>query len=340
MADKKISELPIISGSQLAAGDLFNIVDISETGSNPSGANKSITYSQISGLFQSPQTAASQAEAEAGIETAIRSFSPFRIKQAIVALETTSTIVTPRIYWVAQQGNDTTGNGSLSSPFLSAQKAYDVGVTAGNPFAIHLGEGEFSITVLGDFSSLCKRISGEGNTHYEDSGSNSLTRLAITTSPPASNNEHGSNAGNISVQFDSLYAEVLATGGNVNADTEETYNAGGGGNILLWGSAYVSVDSRGGEAGTIVSSTIIGGTPGTITLIGLGVEYFYSLEGAGFAAAAPVAPVGGNAVWLNGCHCKTTMDTTNLSLAPITAGRCTLPVGITLSTDKGGNAIY
>ncbi len=53
MANKKISELPIISGSQLASGDLFTLVDVSETGSNPSGANKAITYSQISGLFAS-----------------------------------------------------------------------------------------------------------------------------------------------------------------------------------------------------------------------------------------------------------------------------------------------
>ena len=55
MADKKISELAIISGSQLASGDLFPIVDISDTTMSISGTNKKVSYGQISGLFQGTQ---------------------------------------------------------------------------------------------------------------------------------------------------------------------------------------------------------------------------------------------------------------------------------------------
>jgi hypothetical protein len=49
MADKKVSDLTALTGSSLASGDLFYVVDISE----PVAADKSkkITYSELSTVF-------------------------------------------------------------------------------------------------------------------------------------------------------------------------------------------------------------------------------------------------------------------------------------------------
>jgi hypothetical protein len=49
MADKKVSDLTALTGSSLASGDLFYVVDISE----PTAADKSkkITYSELQTVF-------------------------------------------------------------------------------------------------------------------------------------------------------------------------------------------------------------------------------------------------------------------------------------------------
>jgi hypothetical protein len=49
MADKKLTDLTALTGSNLASGDLFYVVDISE----PTAADKSkkITYSELQTVF-------------------------------------------------------------------------------------------------------------------------------------------------------------------------------------------------------------------------------------------------------------------------------------------------
>jgi len=49
MADKKVSDLTALTGSNLASGDLFYVVDVSE----PTAADKSkkITYSELQTVF-------------------------------------------------------------------------------------------------------------------------------------------------------------------------------------------------------------------------------------------------------------------------------------------------
>jgi hypothetical protein len=49
MADKKVSDLTALTGANLASGDLFYVVDVSE----PTAADKSkkITYSELSTVF-------------------------------------------------------------------------------------------------------------------------------------------------------------------------------------------------------------------------------------------------------------------------------------------------
>jgi hypothetical protein len=49
MADKKVSDLTALTGSNLASGDLFYVVDISE--SVAADKSKKITYAELQNVF-------------------------------------------------------------------------------------------------------------------------------------------------------------------------------------------------------------------------------------------------------------------------------------------------
>jgi len=143
--------------------------------------------SEVTGLVdalagkEAAQTAASQAEAEAGTETAIRKFSPQRIKQAIEALAPGgggASISTPRVLYVETTGNDGTAEiGNPSLPYATVQAAFDDVVEILENFVIHLGVGDFSASVYGwpariavigsPYSSLTISVSN-GLTLYSD----------------------------------------------------------------------------------------------------------------------------------------------------------------------------
>lgn len=133
---------------------------------NTSDANKPISTATQTALNakEATQTAASQAEAEAGTETAIRKFSPARIKQAIQALAPSggATVVTPQIIHVASNGNDTTGTGSLAAPFLTAQKAFDAAVALATPCCIDFGVGSFGNVSLTEAALPDLTLRGKG----------------------------------------------------------------------------------------------------------------------------------------------------------------------------------
>lgn len=122
---RTINGKPLSSNVTLTKGDigLGNADDTTDLGKPIS----TLTQTALNGKENS-QTAATKAEAEAGTETAIRKFSPARLKEAILALAPSggASITTPRLIHVAKNGNDTTGNGSLATPYLTAQKAFDV----------------------------------------------------------------------------------------------------------------------------------------------------------------------------------------------------------------------
>jgi hypothetical protein len=49
MADKKVSDLTALTGASLASGDLFYVVDISE--STAADKSKKITYAELQNVF-------------------------------------------------------------------------------------------------------------------------------------------------------------------------------------------------------------------------------------------------------------------------------------------------
>lgn len=272
MANKKISELPIISGSQLASGDLFPLVDISETGSNPSGANKAITYSQISGLFESKQTFASQAEAEAGTGTSIRSFSPLRIKQAITALAPSGSssvnITTPRVLYVTVSGHNTSGNGSLQSPFLTAQKAFDVAYSGSGNYVIKCGVGNFgNVTVATEWPSRIG-IEGEGyqfstlGTIYADGAAGTDGSGEGAAGNSGTNGLPVTIISNGSINLGTIYSRGGSGGNADNYDFPQPDNSGlngqiggtggtggDGGDIYLINCVFTSISTNGGQPG-------------------------------------------------------------------------------------------
>jgi hypothetical protein len=90
------------------------------------------------------QTAASQAEAEAGTETATRSFSPLRIKQAITALagtSTTSPYPTPNVYVDSTAGHD--GNNGLTESTPKATLAAALAIAPSTNAVIGLKTGGY-----------------------------------------------------------------------------------------------------------------------------------------------------------------------------------------------------
>lgn len=97
---------------------------------------------------------ASQAEAEAGSSNT-KAMTPLRTAQAIAALSGGGggggAISTPNVVWVMSDGDDDTGDGSLASPFATAQKAYDTVKSYGDAYCIMFGVGSFGGVVCGGY---------------------------------------------------------------------------------------------------------------------------------------------------------------------------------------------
>lgn len=65
-----------------------------------------------------------------------------KINAAISAVNASSG---PNVIYVTTAGNDTTGDGSLGAPYLTAQKAFDVALAGSGDHLIKLGIGTFSV---------------------------------------------------------------------------------------------------------------------------------------------------------------------------------------------------
>jgi len=135
------------------------------------------SWTNISGLGSAATNAASafapaistatQAEAEAGTEAGLRSFSPLRIAQAIAAIGGSgggSVISVTRTVFVDLSGNDSTAAiGDPSKPFLTAQAAYNAVPTSGsNKYRMVLGVGDYTITLAADWNPNLPSIIGTG----------------------------------------------------------------------------------------------------------------------------------------------------------------------------------
>src|SRR6478752_4459428 len=178
MADLPVSSFTTLTGANLAAGDLIPVIDISGIGA---AKNSKMTPPELfSGL-----------------------------------LRLSNGFSNPHVIYVRSDGNDTTGTGSASAPYLTAQKAYDEGVVAAQPFALSLGVGVFSITVSDSpISSLLKSVMGVGAL----SDSVYLTELDITNTPGDVSNTNGTSGFTFSLVANDLFLVAYANGGSVNAN--------------------------------------------------------------------------------------------------------------------------
>ena len=229
------------------------------------------------GAKEAAQTAVSQAEAEAGTETAIRKWSPLRVKQAIAALATGgggSPISDPDVAYIRADGDDTTGDGSANAPWKTLQKAVDEGfrvIDAGVGDEADFGGLTFSTGNLTLFIRGCgvtqtkfdQFVFDPAGLFYQltihDIGRTSfdLTGGIVARTPGTP----GSQGGQVNLFGVHVTGDIQVTG--VDGDTEAT---GGVGGVLVAdrGSIvhFVYAGGGGGGAGGESSSSGNGGAGG------------------------------------------------------------------------------
>ncbi len=147
-------------------------------------------------------------------------------------------ITTPRIYHVATNGNDTTGDGSPAKPFATGNAALAAGIAGATGtvgFAISFGAGAFSITFdaanyNGGATPNCgnlRRVVGAGI---------ELTTLDIEADGASVTGEGNTATSGYAIQLEVLdlalnYSSNGGTGG-------DGANGGHGGSVVLRGSNY------------------------------------------------------------------------------------------------------
>lgn len=247
-------------------------------------------------------------------------------------------IATAHVFYCTGAGDDYSGNGSLSSPYATAQKCYDVGnAAAPYSFKIVCGVGTFSIDISGTsgFSSYCKAIEGQGP---------GATVLTITGKPATVTNTTGTAAYNANgVNAYNLSLAVDLSGGDVTVDDAGSYTGGNAGNFsgLLHNVTLVNTFTvaGGGESGASSSGSVAAGTAGTITISG-------SWNGGSINMTATATNVyGGGGTGTDG---SLELDGGDIRPTAIVIGSGTIVMsrcayasyGFPTFTDKGGNAAY
>ena len=246
----------------------------------------------------------------------------------------------PNVIYVTTAGNNTTGDGTLAKPYLTAQKAYDIGKAAAAPFKISFGKGSFSFAEsVAAVTSWLKGVEGIG--FDLTTPSDSFTFLTILNSPAEASNSNGTNGfSNPPLQAENLYLFYVAGGGSVQSnDGIGGYTGGTGGTVSIYGHALFAAAATGGNATSNVNGESgIGGAPGSITVKGGFLDQLSCYNGNGYEAGVEVPSSTGGAVALdgvNGALCETP------SVYPIlTLARSSLPTAFTITNDLGGNAAY
>jgi hypothetical protein len=180
-----------------------------------------------------------------------------------------ATVTTPKIYYVASNGDDTTGDGKITNPYLTGTKAFAVAVVAGLPAHIHFGVGVFACEPTGDWPSTLS-VSGCGI---------QSTTLNITTSY------------NVDLTSDlSLRADISAVAPEATRGPSITarhvvgtaYSRGGDGSAGSEGTPgdEMSISGDGGTGGT-------GGDGGSIVLLNCFMDYANTEPGAGGPGGPP-----------------------------------------------------
>jgi hypothetical protein len=243
-------------------------------------------------------------------------------------------LTNPHVYYVRSDGNDTTGDGSPSAPYLTGQKAYDTAVTAAMPSVLDFGVGTFYITLPGNWDPNVYTVRGCG------AGSQSLfaTFLTVNATPATSTNSNGVDAFTIDVEALDMTFAPNSTGGALVVNDTNTYTGGHGGQIIVRGNARVIAAVTGGTGNSVGDGgDINGGAGGGVILFGcVNASTVNILGGAGVGTGVMDGVPG----TLAADGCDLTGGISAALGASITLGRCSYVFGITVTTDKGGNAIY
>lgn len=267
-----------------------------------------------------------------------------QIDSNVTAIEGKSpTISTPKIYYVETSGNNATAEvGNPAKPYLTAQAAYDAGVTAAVDFVLEIGVGTFAITTSGaSLSAFLKSVNGKGYDALSQADSASF--LSINTTPPVQFNADGTaGVSNPTLHANNIALEYHASGGQVVAQDEiGNYTGGAGGSIHVIGNALWFVVANGGIFSQTYNETGYGGVPGSVIVEGGILNAISCQDGAGFNAGVVVPPSTSGSVTLR--HVDAGRDNTTWGAASglnVTAGCSTLPIAITPTNDKGGNASW
>lgn len=248
--------------------------------------------------------------------------------------------ITPRVIYVTTAGNDTTGDGSFSKPYLTAQKAYNTGVISAVNFCIKLGVGIFSIQTDGNApSSYFKFVEGCG---FElSTPSSSLTVLTVIATPPTSINTNGTNGPSCPpLGASNLTLYYVAQGGSVETNDEVgNYTGGSGGTVDVFGNAVFVLSAPGGNAvSNSEGQAGVGGSPGSIALRDGYLFEVYCSNGVGYEAGAEIPSSIPGTISLDGTNAS--LVTIPSVVPTLTSARSSLKTGFTITTDLGGNAIY
>lgn len=175
-----------------------------------------------------------------------------------------ASIATPKVYHVATNGNDTTGDGSLAKPFATLSKAFAVGEATASGYMLAVGAGTFNFTAAQDAFSIapnCKEICG---------ASAALTVITLDgTSRPTVTNGDGIAGVSIGMRLNNLVASLIAPGGDVIENDETPRTAGAGGSISVTGNATLTnVIVNGGSEMSTTGIYITGGAGGNMDIMG------------------------------------------------------------------------
>lgn len=260
------------------------------------------------------------------------------------AIGVSPTINTPKVYYVEMTGDNATAEvGNPAKPYQTAQAAYNAGVIAAVDFVLKLGFGAFSIDTDGaPISSYLKAVFGIGYT--VESYSSSPTQLTINTNylDIAINTNGMPGPTNPTLYLSSLYCKIISNGQSVNCDDGiGGYTAGDGGSITVVGDALWSLDTKGGSFFQSNGEDGYAGSAGPISIEGGIAESLYCVNGEGFFSGNPVPPsVSGNITLRHVDAVYAIVNWDSVSKGNVTAGCSSIPLGVTLNSDKGGNSAW
>lgn len=144
-------------------------------------------------------------------------------------------IVTPDVYHVTSAGNDSTGDGSMSSPYLTLQRAVWEGETSAAPYVVALGSGSYSTGSPGLDFLVGLRGMGVALT---------MATISISAGDSPDGGTTGGTGGSLTLELHDLTFSASCEGGNVTGGGV----GGDGGQIDLRGNfAFTSLSVRGGE---------------------------------------------------------------------------------------------